>query len=156
LENRDEDPAAPPGRGPRRDDGSRGRRCHRHGDKDSATAVPRSQYFEVTLTDLDGSGYLSGKWANVRTNTGTPAYTTDGTYFYDRHDDQFEQVMAYYWGTQAQYYLQSLGFGSELPTRPCGSTAHQTRLPRQGHAIRTQQDPGPLVGSLDAEFGGTY
>ncbi|MET9271555.1 M4 family metallopeptidase [Kribbella sp. NPDC003557] len=83
--------------------------------KDSAAAVPRGDYYEVTLTDLDGSGYLSGTWANVRSTTGTPAYTTNGTYFYDRHDDQFEQVMAYFWGTEAQKYLQSLGFGSTLP-----------------------------------------
>jgi hypothetical protein len=83
--------------------------------KDSATAVPRDQYYEVTLTDLDGSGYLRGTWANVRSATGTPAYSTDGTYFYNRHDDQFEQVMSYFWGTEAQKYLQSLGFGSELP-----------------------------------------
>jgi hypothetical protein len=83
--------------------------------KDSATAVPRGAYYEVTLTDLDGSGYLSGAWANVRSTTGTPAYTTNGTYFYDRHDDQFEQVMSYFWGTEAQKYLQSLGFGSTLP-----------------------------------------
>ncbi|MEV6266863.1 M4 family metallopeptidase [Kribbella sp. NPDC051936] len=83
--------------------------------KDSATAVPRGAYYEVTLTDLDGSGYLSGTWANVRSTTGTPAYTTNGTYFYDRHDDQFEQVMSYFWGTEAQKYLQSLGFGSTLP-----------------------------------------
>lgn len=83
--------------------------------KDSATAVPRGDYYEVTLTDLDGSGYLNGTWANVRSTTGTPAYTTNGTYFYDRHDDQFEQVMAYFWGTQSQKYLQSLGFGRDLP-----------------------------------------
>jgi hypothetical protein len=83
--------------------------------KDSATAVPRGAYYEVTLTDLDGSGYLNGTWANVKSATGTPAYTTNGTYFYDRHDDQFEQVMAYFWGTQAQKYLQSLGFGRDLP-----------------------------------------
>ncbi|WP_328993556.1 M4 family metallopeptidase [Kribbella sp. NBC_01245] len=83
--------------------------------KDSATAVPRGEYYEVTLTDLDGSGYLRGSWANVRSSTGTPAYSTNGTYFYNRHDDQFEQVMSYFWGTEAQKYLQSLGFGSELP-----------------------------------------
>ena len=83
--------------------------------KDSASAVPVGDYYEVTLTDLDGSGYLRGKWANVRSSTGTPAYTTNGTYFYNRHDDQFEQVMSYFWGTEAQKYLQSLGFGSDLP-----------------------------------------
>lgn len=83
--------------------------------KDSATAVPSGEYYEVSLTDLDGSGYLRGTWANVRSSTGTPAYSTDGTYFYDRHDDQFEQVMSYFWGTEAQKYLQSLGFGSDQP-----------------------------------------
>ena len=29
----------------------------------------------VTLTDLDGSGYLVGNWANVRSETGDPAYS---------------------------------------------------------------------------------
>ena len=82
---------------------------------DSATAVPQSDYYEVTLTDLDGSGYLKGTWANVRSNTGPAAYSTDGTYFYNRNDDRFEQVMSYFWGTETQKYLQSLGFGSELP-----------------------------------------
>ena len=42
---------------------------------DSATAVPRGEYYEVTLTDLDGSGYLKGTWANVRSNTGPAAYS---------------------------------------------------------------------------------
>ena len=82
---------------------------------DSATAVPRGDYYEVTLTDLDGSGYLKGTWANVRSNTGPAAYSSNGTYFYDRHDDRFEQVMSYFWGTETQKYLQSLGFGTELP-----------------------------------------
>jgi zinc metalloprotease ZmpB len=82
---------------------------------DSATAVPRGEYYEVTLTDLDGSGYLKGTWANVRSNTGPAAYSSNGTYFYDRSDDRFEQVMAYFWGTETQKYLQSLGFGRELP-----------------------------------------
>ncbi|MGW9026540.1 M4 family metallopeptidase [Streptomyces sp. NPDC055722] len=82
---------------------------------DSATAVPRGDYYEVTLTDLDGSGYLQGTWANVRSNTGPAAYSTDGTYFYNRSDDRFEQVMSYFWGTETQKYLQSLGFGSALP-----------------------------------------
>lgn len=82
---------------------------------DDAAAVPASAYRTVTLTNLDSSGYLRGDWANVRGETGTPAYSTDGRFVYDRADDRFEQVMAYYWVTQAQLYLQGLGFGSELP-----------------------------------------
>jgi hypothetical protein len=80
--------------------------------KDSATAVPAKDYVSVTLTNLDGSGYLRGDWANVKSETGKAAFAAPGgSYVYDRHDDQFEQVMAYYWVTQAQLYLQALGFG---------------------------------------------
>jgi zinc metalloprotease ZmpB len=83
-------------------------------DKDSATAVPASEYKLVPLTNLDGSGYLRGDWANVVTATGKPVSAKTG-YVFNRHDDGFEQVMAYYWVTRAQLYIQSLGFGSTLP-----------------------------------------
>ncbi|MFE4722809.1 M4 family metallopeptidase [Streptomyces sp. NPDC056728] len=82
--------------------------------KDSPTAVPASAYTLAALRNLDASGGLSGKWVTVRSNTGGAASVADaGTY--DRQDDQFEQVMAYFWVNEAQEYLQSLGFGSELP-----------------------------------------
>jgi hypothetical protein len=82
--------------------------------KDAAAAVPAAAYHSVTLTDLDGSGTLSGKWAVIRSETGAPAYSPTNTFVYDRHQDQFEQVMAYYWITEAQKYIQSLGFGSRF------------------------------------------
>ena len=69
----------------------------------------------MTLTDLDGTGFLCGRWACVTSETGAPAYEPDGTFDYNRHDDRFEQVMAYYWVTAAQKYIQSLGFGSTYP-----------------------------------------
>lgn len=82
--------------------------------KDSATAVPADAYALAALRNLDGSGGLSGKWAYIRSDTGSSAKVADaGTY--TRNDDQFEQVMAYFWVNEAQEYLQSLGFGSELP-----------------------------------------
>ena len=40
---------------------------------------------------------------------------TGSGFIYTRDQDQFEQVMGYYWITQAQRYIQSLGFGSTLP-----------------------------------------
>jgi len=83
--------------------------------KDSAAAVLGSEYDTVPLHNLDGSGYLSGAWVVVESATGKPAYSSEGRYFYDRSEDQFEQVMAYFWVNQAQEYLQSLGFGSSLP-----------------------------------------
>lgn len=83
--------------------------------KDSATAVPVEEYAEVQLTGLDGSGYLRGDWVTVESSTGKAAYSTSGSYVHDRADDRFEQVMAYFWITRAQDYLQGLGFGSSLP-----------------------------------------
>jgi zinc metalloprotease ZmpB len=84
-------------------------------DKDSATAVPASEYATVDLRNLDGSGFLSGAWANVRSTTGSQAHSETNEFVYDRSQDEFEQVMAYFWINQAQEYLQSLGFGSTLP-----------------------------------------
>jgi hypothetical protein len=83
--------------------------------KDSATAVPASEYVDVPLTHLDGSGYLRGDYAVVESSTGTPAFSPSNTFLYNRHDDQFEQTMAYFWVTQAQTYLHELGFGESLP-----------------------------------------
>ncbi|MFZ3560545.1 MULTISPECIES: M4 family metallopeptidase [unclassified Streptomyces] len=97
--------------------------------KDSATAVPSAQYATAALRGLDGSGGLSGKWAYVRSETGAAAEVADaGTY--TRHDDQFEQVMAYFWVNEAQEYLQSLGFGTEL--RGANDRAQPVRINQWG------------------------
>ncbi|MET9346002.1 M4 family metallopeptidase [Streptomyces termitum] len=82
--------------------------------KDAAGDVPAAAYALAPLRNLDGSGALSGKWAVVRSETGKPA-TVAGAASYDRADDRFEQVMAYFWVNEGQEYLQSLGFGTELP-----------------------------------------
>jgi hypothetical protein len=80
--------------------------------KDADAAVPAAAYHQVTLTNLDGSGFLRGDWAAVVSETGNPAYSPANTFDYTRHQDEFEQVMAYYWITESQKYIQSLGFGS--------------------------------------------
>src|SRR6187397_1213031 len=82
--------------------------------KDADYAALQAAYRGVTLTNLDGSGFLVGDWANVRAETGTRAYSPTNTFDYHRNDDRFEQVMAYYWVTEAQKYIQSLGFGGTL------------------------------------------
>src|SRR4029079_9726642 len=69
-------------------------------------------YHDVVLTHLDGSGFLVGDWAQVLSETGNPAYSAANEFRYRRDDDRFEQVMAYYWITEAQKYIQSLGFGT--------------------------------------------
>jgi zinc metalloprotease ZmpB len=82
--------------------------------KDADAAVPAAAYHDVTLTKLDGSGFLSGDYANVYSSTGNLAYSPTNTFRYTRHQDEFEQVMAYYWITEAQKYIHSLGFGESL------------------------------------------
>jgi hypothetical protein len=79
--------------------------------KDADAAVPAAAYDDVTLTNLDGSGFLKGDYAAVVSETGNPAFSATNTFRYTRHQDEFEQVMAYYWVTQAQRYIHSLGFG---------------------------------------------
>jgi zinc metalloprotease ZmpB len=83
--------------------------------KDADYPALQPAYRTVTLTNLDGSGYLRGDWANIRAETGPAAYSTTNTFVYGRNDDRFEQVMAYYWITEAQKYIQSLGFGTTYP-----------------------------------------
>jgi hypothetical protein len=74
----------------------------------SADPFLRTAYQPVTLTDLDGSGTLTGTYAKVISETGTAARRGPDGFVYTRDDDRFEQVMGYYWVTQAQHYLQSL------------------------------------------------
>jgi hypothetical protein len=99
--------------------------------KDAASAVPAVAYHEVTLRDLDGSGFLRGKYATVVSETGNPAYSPTNTFRYTRDQDEFEQVMAYYWVTEAQEYVHSLGFG-ENGTRGIDNVSQQLRINQWG------------------------
>ncbi len=99
--------------------------------KDADYADLQPAYHVVTLTNLDGSGYLRGDWANIRNETGNPAFSSTNTFIYTRDDDRFEQVMAYYWVTEAQKYIQSLGFGSTL--RPVNMESQDIRVNQLGY-----------------------
>jgi zinc metalloprotease ZmpB len=98
--------------------------------KDSDAAVPSSAYYRVGLTNLDGSGFLRGDYATVISETGNPAYSPTNTFVYTRHQDEFEQVMAYYWITQAQTYIHSLGFG--VTRRPVNNRPQPVRIDQWG------------------------
>jgi hypothetical protein len=82
--------------------------------KDADYAALAPAYHRVTLANLDGSGYLRGDWAVIVSETGNPAFSPAGTFDYHRNQDEFEQVMAYYWITESQNYIQRLGFGAGL------------------------------------------
>src|SRR5262249_24220535 len=98
--------------------------------KDADYAALQPAYHTVTLTNLDGTGRLCGDWACVHSSTRNLAYSPTNTFRYNRHDDEFEQTMAYYWITEAQKYIQSLGFGSVR--RPIDMQPQQVRINQWG------------------------
>src|SRR6185295_12055994 len=51
-------------------------------------------------------------------------------FLFTRNDDRFEQVMAYYWVTEAQKYIQTLGFGSTR--RPVNMESQDIRINQIG------------------------
>jgi hypothetical protein len=99
--------------------------------KDADYAALQPAYHQVSLSALDGSGYLRGSWVTVKSETGKAARAVNGAFpAYHRDADQFEQVMGYYWVTTAQQYLQHLGFGSTL--RPVNQRQIQLRINQYG------------------------
>jgi zinc metalloprotease ZmpB len=100
--------------------------------KDADFAALAPAYHAVTLIRLDGSGYLNGDYATIVAGTGSVAYSATNTFLYDRHQDEFEQVMGYYWITQAQEYIQSLGFGTGKPLPPINQEPQRLRIDQWG------------------------
>jgi hypothetical protein len=98
--------------------------------KDSDAAVPAAAYHDVKLTNLDGTGFLVGDWAQVVSETGNPAFSSSNSFHYTRSDDRFEQVMAYFWVTESEKYLQRLGFGVWLP--PVNMQSQRIRINQLG------------------------
>ena len=85
----------------------------------------------MTLTNLDGSGYLRGDWVNVQQrDRQRRVLAHQHVPLPPQQDDRFEQVMAYYWITTAQNYIQSLGFGSTL--RPVNKESQDVRINQWG------------------------
>ncbi|MBM0239696.1 M36 family metallopeptidase [Micromonospora sp. ATA32] len=99
--------------------------------KDADYPALAGAYRSVTLTNLDGSGTLTGPYVVVKSKTGTPARAVNGVFpAWHRDADQFEQVMGYHWVNTAQAYLQSLGFGSTL--RPVNQRQIELRIDQYG------------------------
>ena len=100
-----------------------------HKDADYPALAPA--YHREVLTDLDGSGTLTGAYVRVKSSTGKQARSTNGVFpDWHRDSEQFEQVMGYYWVTTAQAYLQHLGFGSRL--RPVNQRQIELRIDQYG------------------------
>ncbi len=69
--------------------------------KDADYTALQPAYHQVTLTNLDGSGYLVGDWANIRASIGTPAYSATNQFLYHRNDDRFEPITPRTWVTRS-------------------------------------------------------
>ena len=86
---------------------------------DSAEAIPDEAYTDVILPELDGTGYLDGRYVSTRL---TPDRANEPTleYNYLRDDPRFEEVMVYYHVDAVGRYLKGLGFDFvddwQLPT----------------------------------------
>ena len=104
--------------------------------KDADYAALQPAYHTVMLTDLDRSGTLTGRWAQIVSETGVPARSSTNTFTYHRNDDRFEQVMAYYWITGRS--CTSRAWASEpAATRPVNMQSQRVRINQLG--------PGQLV-----------
>lgn len=71
--------------------------------------IPDRAYSTVVLKELDGTGYLRGKYVDT-CNTPNRAKEQDLIFNYKRQDQRFKEVMVYYHIDTAQRYIQSLGF----------------------------------------------
>jgi Zn-dependent metalloprotease len=78
--------------------------------KDRNSAVPDVAYHTVTLSNLDGSGFLNGDFATIVDNRNRQPQSAANQFVFLRENDFFEQVMSYWSITEAQKYIQSLGF----------------------------------------------
>jgi subtilisin-like proprotein convertase family protein len=82
---------------------------------DAASAVPESAYSVVELDGLAASGPLSGPWVTMidRQPPAIAPPDVSAPLLFDRADDGFEDVNAYFHIDRNQRYLQSLGYTGE-------------------------------------------
>lgn len=64
----------------------------------------------VILRNLAGNGRLEGPYVRIVAAKGGVAQSANNRFQYERDDDRFEQVMAYYHVNQTQEYIHKLGF----------------------------------------------
>lgn len=114
--------------------------------KDRDQSVFEKAYRTVILNELKPGGYLKGPYADT-TNTKQCARSSNCEFLYDRYDDRFEEVMAYYHIDRVQRYIQSLGFTANkgILDRPIKVNVHGTR------SDNSYYDPSP--GKQDLTFG---
>ncbi len=71
--------------------------------------IPDSAYKEVDLPDLDGSGFIEGKYVSTR-NTSDRIKRLALDFIFKRQDKAFKEVMVYYHIDRVRRYYLELGF----------------------------------------------
>jgi Zn-dependent metalloprotease len=79
-------------------------------DNDRNSPAFKNAYRIVPLRHLNASGTLSGRWARITQAKGGLARSPQRSFRYQRADERFEQVQAYYGIDSIQSFLQELGF----------------------------------------------
>lgn len=77
------------------------------------SAIPDGAYRTVDLPDLDGTGYLDGKYVSTR-RTRNRVRRPDHTFEVKRDGAGFKEAMVYYHIDRVQRYIQQLGFTNVL------------------------------------------
>ena len=71
----------------------------------------QAQRKNLTLLGLDGSGYLTGQYADTSPSSNiSRAYSQTGQFNFSYTDPRFEETMAYYHTDAMERYIQGLGF----------------------------------------------
>ena len=113
---------------------------------DATTPALDAARLAVTIPRLDGSGFLRGTWADVR-RPNQRATEPTLAFAYDRADDRFEEVNAYYHLDGAQARLQALGF-TQVNATP--QTAIANALPQDNSFYSSADDTIQLgTGGVD-------
>jgi zinc metalloprotease ZmpB len=108
--------------------------------KDEDYGALQPAYVIAGLDHLDGSEYLQGDFVRVL-GSGGRAFEPSESFLYGRHDERFEQVMAYFGVTHAQEYIQSLGF-SDIQSDGITVKVNQYGIRQQ--LLRPDEGPDPL------------
>ncbi len=120
---------------------------------DSADAVPEEAYERVILFDLDGSGYLTGPYVTTEPTSSRAFEPSSLQFKYDRSDDRFEEVMAYYHIDAYQRYIQRLGFDNvangQIPVNVNGLADDNSY-----YQPPSPSDPPDYLGSITFGSGG--
>ena len=123
---------------------------------DAAAAVPDSAYTTVELTNIETSGPLRGPNVSLA-DKAPPAIAppdASGSLLFNRADNGFEDVNAYFHIDSSQRYLESLGYTGSRAIAPYSieTDAHASTL---DNSFFLQSPTQPGIGSLMYGEGGT-